>query len=666
MAVRVLGIDIMSYLKGDGFKAVDQQVNGLKKSLFSLKEISNNSLLKMAAGYFTLNTLMSQYNKAVEASNVQIENETKLYTNLKAQNYRDEQIEGLKKYAGELQTLGVIGDEASLASIRQLASFKLQEESIRELLPNVHNLMVAEKGLNSTIADGEKWSKSLGIAVSSGQVRALKAAGVVLDEHTSKLFENANEQERVAILSKELKERIGEQNAEILKTPEGKIVSAQNRIGDVYEYIGGLVREERAEFWSLIADNAEWVQTFLGGIIKAGAGVANTLTRTIGAGFNLLKAMPPEARTAIKLLTGFLMLKKFPVAGAFLVIEDIFAAFQGKESFTEDAVNAIFKFFNTDYNFTDLRKGIVDFWNIFIKKSDDGIEKISLTTKVLSDLLDLLKGGAGLFQIAFGISGGLAGDIGKNIVNLFKGEELTWDRSFGNIKSGWNKIHGARAHMNETGKMYENFKYDEALEKQQVEFNKMKQNNEYIANYKESTSAPLNVNIAPSKDLEVVKEKFFQTQNISNVENKYLNKEISNIKNDYLNKNISNTWRNNYLKHVKNISNYENSTLNEQINTITNNKNIDISKAVTYSAPRLPKENIAKDLIKSKVEKTEIKNENKKFEYINKATYEINITETQNSKETARLVENIIRRHDEDNMQRMKAMAGGNYSLMGG
>lgn len=623
MAVRVLGIDIMSYLKGDGFKAVDQQVDGLKKSLFSLKEISNNSLLKMAAGYFTLNTLMSQYNKAIEASNAQAEYETKLYATLKAQNYREEQIDSLKNYAGELQKLGVIGDEASLVGIRQLASFKLQEESIRELLPTIHNLMVAEKGLASTEADAEKWSKSLGIAVSSGQVRALKAAGVVLDEHTSKLFENASEQERVAILTKELKERIGEQNAEYLKTPEGKIVSAQNRIGDVYEYIGGLVREERAEFWSLIADNAEWVQTFLGGIVKAGAGVANTLTRTIGAGFNLLKAMPPEARTAIKLLTGFLMLKKFPVAGAFLIIEDIFAAFQGKESFTEDAINALFKFFNIDYNFNDLKKGIVDFWNIFIKKSDDGIEKISLTTKVLSDLLDLLKGGAGLFQMAFGISGGLAGDIGKNIVNLFKGEEITWDNSIGNIKSGWDKLHGAGLHMNETGKMYENFKYDEALEKQQAEFNKMRQNNEYIAKHKESTSVPLNPNIMiPSKELKVVKEKFFQPQNISN----------SSIQNKYF----------------------------------TENKNFDMSKAEIYSAPRLPSENTAKELIKTKVGKTEIKNENKKFEYINKATYEININGTQDNKETARLVENIIRRHDEDNMQRMKAMAGGNYSLMGG
>jgi len=165
--------------------------------------------------------------------------------------------------------------------------------------------MVAEKGLKATSMDAEKWSKSLGIAVTSGQVRALKQAGIVLDEHTQKVFENATQQERVAILAKEIKERVGEQNAEFLKTPEGKIVSAQNRIGDIYEYIGGLVRDTRADFWSMIADNAEWIQDFLGGLIKAGAGAFNTITRTIGGIFNVLKALPPEARNTIKLITMF-------------------------------------------------------------------------------------------------------------------------------------------------------------------------------------------------------------------------------------------------------------------------------------------------------------------------------------------------------------------------
>ena len=470
MAIRTLSINIMSYLKGQGFQAVNNQINGLKSSLSSLKSVASNGLFQMAAGYFAISSLIGQYNKAVEASNLQLENETKLYATLRAQNFRDEQIQGLKDYASELQKIGVVGDEVSLAGIRQLAAFKLNEESIRELLPQVQNLMVAEKGLKATSMDAEKWSKSLGIAVTSGQVRALKQAGIVLDEHTQKVFENATQQERIAILAKEIKERVGEQNAEFLKTPEGKIVSAQNRIGDIYEYLGGLVRDTRADFWSMIADNAEWIQDFLGGLIKAGAGAFNTITRTIGGIFNVLKALPPEARNTIKLITGFLLLKQFPIISGFLIIEDIFAAFLGKESFTEDAINAILKFTGTDYRFEDLRKGIADFWDLWINKADSGIEKISLTTKILSDLLDILQGGAGLLQMIWGATGGFIIDTGRILVGDF---ENVGKSSFGNIKGGWNKLHGAGQHMNETDDMYPQYVLDEAMKQQPNEFDTM-------------------------------------------------------------------------------------------------------------------------------------------------------------------------------------------------
>src|SRR3712207_1230051 len=113
MAVRKLSIDIMSYLKGKGFEAVDSQIKKVKSSLSSLKSITDSGLFKMAAGYFTVNTLISQYNKAIEASNFQIEQETKLYSTLKGQNFRDEQIESIKNYASELQKVGVVGDEVT-------------------------------------------------------------------------------------------------------------------------------------------------------------------------------------------------------------------------------------------------------------------------------------------------------------------------------------------------------------------------------------------------------------------------------------------------------------------------------------------------------------------------------------------------------------------------
>lgn len=622
MAIRTLSINIMSYLKGQGFQAVNNQINGLKSSLSSLKSVASNGLFQMAAGYFAISSLIGQYNKAVEASNLQLENETKLYATLRAQNFRDEQIQGLKDYASELQKTGVVGDEVSLAGIRQLAAFKLNEESIRELLPQVQNLMVAEKGLKATSMDAEKWSKSLGIAVTSGQVRALKQAGIVLDEHTQKVFENATQQERIAILAKEIKERVGEQNAEFLKTPEGKIVSAQNRIGDIYEYLGGLVRDTRADFWSMIADNAEWIQDFLGGLIKAGAGAFNTITRTIGGIFNVLKALPPEARNTIKLITGFLLLKQFPVISGFLIIEDIFAAFLGKESFTEDAINAILKFTGTDYRFEDLRKGIADFWDLWINKADSGIEKISLTTKILSDLLDILQGGAGLLQMIWGATGGFIIDTGRILVGDF---ENVGKSSFGNIKGGWNKLHGAGQHMNETDDMYQKYVLDEAMKQQQKEFETMK----YVQKNQGNIAFPV--------EKEIVIPGSAPISTLSTYGFPYENK-------------IG--------------TNYEVSSKNREIKQLLDGKNKEITKAEAYYAPRLPDKKIAQDT-KQKVEKSVVKKENKKFEYVNNSKYEIKVTgEGQN--DVAKKVEGVVRRIQEEEKQRLRAEIGGNYTQAGG
>ena len=713
MAIRTLSINIMSYLKGQGFQAVNNQINGLKSSLSSLKSVASNGLFQMAAGYFAISSLVEQYNKAVEASNLQLENETKLYATLRAQNFRDEQIQGLKDYASELQGVGVVGDEVSLAGIRQLATFKLNEESIRELLPQVQNLMVAEKGLKATSMDAEKWSKSLGIAVTSGQVRALKQAGIVLDEHTQKVFENATQQERIAILAKEIKERVGEQNAEFLKTPEGKIVSAQNRIGDIYEYLGGLVRDTRADFWSMIADNAEWIQDFLGGLVKAGAGAFNTITRTIGGIFNVLKALPPEARNTIKLITGFLLLKQFPVISGFLIIEDIFAAFLGKESFTEDAINAILKFTGTDYRFEDLRKSIADFWDLLINKSDSGIEKISLTTKVLSDLLDILQGGAGLLQMIWGATGGFIIDTGRILVGDF---ENVGKSSFGNIKGGWNKLHGAGQHMNETDDMYQKYVLDEAIKQQQKEFETMK----YVQKNQGNIAFPVEKEIvipgsAPITPLSTygfhyenktgtnyeVSSKNREIQQLLNNEKNKLNKieipintaltyEINNNKNKEIQE-FLNTKRNEISK-VKipinttltyEINDNKNKEIQEFLNTkrneiskvkipinttltyeINDNKNKEITKAEAYYAPRLPDKKIAQDT-KQKVEKSIVKKENKKFEYVNNSKYEIKVTgEVQN--DVAKKVEGVVRRIQEEEKQRLRAEIGGNYTQAGG
>ncbi len=486
--VEALKFSIDTFLNSKGFK--DFKAN-LKQSMNlsqRFKEVTGSTLGKLAIGYFSITGLVSQYNKAVEASNYQIEQEAKLYNTLRAQNFRDEQIKSIIDMTGELQKLGVVGDEVTLAGAQQLSTFRLQENSIKTLLPVIQDLLVKQKGLNGTGQDMEGIANIFAKAM-NGQSMILKRNGIILSEREEQLLKVGTEEQKVALLTEAVRRSIGEQNKEMLKMPEGKIINAKNRIGDLYETWGMSIRDTRAKFWEFIAENADGIQDMITNVFKAGGSFVDTFIgvfRDIKKGFN---ALPDGAKTAFKVIGGLALATQFPLVTLVLAIEDVFAAFQGKESFTEDAINALLKFTGTDYRFADLRKGVSDFWKLWTKGADSGIEKITLTTKVLSDLLDVLKGGSGLLQMLWGGSVGVFADTGKNIYKALKGDfkDINFDYSYGNIKSGWNKVYGAGQHINETGKMYDNY----LLEKANEDIKKQAEVEEYITKNQNTFGVPV-------------------------------------------------------------------------------------------------------------------------------------------------------------------------------
>ena len=473
----VLKFNINTFLNSQGFQ---QFKSNLKQSMSlsqKFNSVTSSTLGQLAIGYFTISGLVGQYNKAVEASNYQIEQEAKLYNTLRAQNFRDEQIKSIIDLTGSLQSLGVVGDEVTIAGAQQLATYRLQEDSIKKLLPTMQDLLVKQKGLNGTGQDMEGIANLFAKSM-NGQTMALKRSGIILSEREEQLLKVGTEEQKVALLTEAVKRSIGGQNKEMLKTPEGKITSAKNRIGDLYETWGMSVRETRAKFWEFVADNAEGLKDVVNRVFKAGASFVDTFLgvfRDIKKGFN---ALPDSAKNAFKIIGAIAVATQFPLVALVLAIEDIFGAFQGKESFTEDAINALLKLTGTDYRFADLRKGVSDFFDLLTKGADSGIEKINLTTKVLSDLLDTLKGGVGLLQMVWGATGGLAIDFTKNTYKALTGnfEDINWNNTTSNISNGWDRLYGAGQHMNDTHAMYQS--YD--LEQQEK---KMKQKTE-SDNYK--------------------------------------------------------------------------------------------------------------------------------------------------------------------------------------
>ena len=459
----ILNFSIDTYLKSEGFKQFKAHLKESMNLSKRFKEVAGSTLGQLAIGYFTISGLVGQYNKAVEASNYQIEQEAKLYNTLRAQN---EQIKSIIDLTGSLQNLGVVGDEVTIAGAQQLATYRLQEDSIKQLLPTMQDLLVKQKGLNGTGQDMEGIANIFAKAM-NGQSMILKRNGIILSEREEQLLKVGTEEQKVALLTEAVRRSIGEQNKEMLKTPEGKITSAKNRIGDLYETWGMSIRETRGKFWEFVAENADGLKDIITRVFKAGASFVDTFIgvfRDIKKGFN---ALPDGAKTAFKIIGGLALATKFPLVTLFLAIEDIFGAFQGKESFTEDAVNALMDFFGADYKFEDLRKGVSDFWDLWTKGADSGIEKINLTTKILSDLLDILKGGAGLLQMLWGGTVGVFADTGKNIYKTLTGnfEEINFDYSYGNIKSGFQKVTNSGKNILKTDDMHQAFLLDEANKK---------------------------------------------------------------------------------------------------------------------------------------------------------------------------------------------------------
>ena len=362
--------------------------------------------------------------------------------------------------------MGVVGDEVTIAGAQQLATYRLQEDSIKKLLPTMQDLLVKQKGLNGTGQDMEGIANLFAKSM-NGQTMALKRSGITLSEREEQLLKVGTEEQKVALLTEAVRRSIGEQNKEMLKIPEGKITSAKNRIGDLYETWGMSVRETRAKFWEFVADNAEGLQDVVNRVFKAGASFVDTFLgvfRDIKKGFN---ALPDSAKNAFKIIGAVALATQFPLIALVLAIEDIFGAFQGKESFTEDAVNALLKFTGTDYRFADLRKGVSDFWDLWTKGADSGIEKITFTNKVLTNMLDIIKGGAGLLQMIWGVSGGIVTDTFRAIRGSFTGDfENVGEGTIGNIKAGWNRMNNAYDNMQETYYMYEKNELEEYAKEQ--------------------------------------------------------------------------------------------------------------------------------------------------------------------------------------------------------
>lgn len=229
-----------------------------------------------AAGAAGLTALFSG---STDAAKAQIEAETKLEAVLG--NVKSIQAQGagaaaqakqnLMGVASQLQQVGVIGDEVTLAGMQQLATFQLSDKEISTLAGGMTDLLAQQKGLNATQEDSVTIANMIGKAM-NGQVGALSRVGISFTDAQAKALEMADSEGRAAILAEILQQNVGGVNQALAETDQGKIQQMNNAWGDMKEEVGKVALSIKGKLASVVMKNIPTIQklgtTLMGTISK--------------------------------------------------------------------------------------------------------------------------------------------------------------------------------------------------------------------------------------------------------------------------------------------------------------------------------------------------------------------------------------------------------------
>lgn len=198
--------------------------------------------------------------EAIEKANAQVAAETKLVTILGDVQAIQEQGAGaaeraaksLGAYASQLQTVGVVGDEVTLAGMAQLGTFQMTEDQIKTVSAGMLDLLVNQKGLNATQEDAVNVANMIG-KVMMGNVGALQRVGISLDDYQKNIIKTGTADERAAMIAEVLAQNVGGVNEALRKTDAGQAAAIMNDYGDMQEEVGKRLNKVRTGIMTAFA-----------------------------------------------------------------------------------------------------------------------------------------------------------------------------------------------------------------------------------------------------------------------------------------------------------------------------------------------------------------------------------------------------------------------------
>lgn len=242
-----------------------QALSSVGKAVASTAKVAAAGLA--VVGAIGATALTSIYSGAEDAAKAQIEAETKLEAVLGNVASIQERGAGavqaakeeLMGVASQLQNVGVIGDEVTLAGMQQLATYQLSEKEISTLATGMTDLLAQQKGLNATQEDAVSIGNMIGKAM-TGQASALSRVGIIFNDAQKAMLETGTAEERAAVLAEILEQNVGGVNAALAETDQGKIQQMTNAYADMKEEVGKLTLSMKSKLASVVMKNLPTVQ----------------------------------------------------------------------------------------------------------------------------------------------------------------------------------------------------------------------------------------------------------------------------------------------------------------------------------------------------------------------------------------------------------------------
>lgn len=314
------------------------------------------------AGFKTLS------DESMAAAQKQIQAETQLEAVLKNVSSIQERGAGatqkaadsLKAYAGELQQVGVIGDEVTLAGMAQLATFQMNDDQIKTVSASMLDLLAKTKGYNATQEDAVNVANMIGKAM-TGNAGALSRVGITMSDAEKNAIKFGDANQRAAVIAKVLQANVGGVNAAMAQTAQGRQTQAMNAYGDMLEEFGKKLLPIRADLWGAFGEVlpeiqsammpvfdqlAQWFKDILPDLKEFIKDLAKSLPGAVQTVIGVMNTLGPILKGVWNTLKMFAPVIAGVVAGfaAFNIIKTVIAGFQMLQTVIMLARNATLLF----------------------------------------------------------------------------------------------------------------------------------------------------------------------------------------------------------------------------------------------------------------------------------------------------------------------------------